>query len=620
MSFPRSLIAAVVLVLFVGILAVQCSRLAPAHAAPPPLVNGIIVQFTPTSAQVAQADWRPIYGQPGRYAIPADASKLGSALNAYTSRSDVILAEPNYVITLSDPAPDDIPGLILSTVNDPLASQEYALSRMNVYGAWDVSRGDGVVIAGVDTGVDCTHPDLQGKCYAGASFDPGAATPADNHGHGTHTAGTFAAVTNNSIGVSGVGYNAKILPVKVLSASGSGDHAAIASGIRWAADHGARVINLSLGGAYDSDTLRSAVSYAIGAHVVVVASAGNDGSRADLYPASYPGVISVCATDENDRKASFSNFASSVDVCAPGVGILSTTRGSGYGTMSGTSMAAPHVAGLAALVLAAHPSWGVSQVKAAIENGADAVVNVGHGRINAARAVGASTSPSPTVTPGPTPPPSSDDYASQVITGINNARAGYSLAPFTRVRALDNAADFHNRWMTDNGCFSHICTGEPDPFKRMRNAGYPLLTGSETIGAGYRTPQDMVNGWLNSPNHRAIVLGGLHDIGCGYLYSSSTQYGSYWTCDFGNSSDVVPSPTRAQPTATWTPIPRPTVPTPTPIGTPFLPSGWQMSIHFPYNRFTWTAIHNLYVQFCQGMARQGVWCTWERAPQGRDEG
>jgi thermitase len=246
-----------------------------------------------------------------------------------------------------------------------------------------------VWIAIVDTGVQYDHPDLSGKVYLGYNFVDGNWDPYDLNGHGTHCAGIAAAVTDNGIGIAGMAPNASILAVKVLDANGSGTLDNVASGIEYAADAGANVISLSLGGPSGSTTLQNAVDYAWNKGAVLVAAAGNNGSSAPTYPAYYSNVISVAATDSNDNKPSWSNYGSWVDVAAPGVNIYSTYPTNRYAYLSGTSMATPHVSGLAALLAAQGRTN--SQIRAAIQNTADPIAGTGtywkYGRINAANAV-----------------------------------------------------------------------------------------------------------------------------------------------------------------------------------------------------------------------------------------
>lgn len=275
--------------------------------------------------------------------------------------------------------------------NDPQFGSQWGLSRINCPGAWDHTVGDpSVVVAVVDTGVDLNHPELASLLLPGqdlVDFPPGSvpqpgwvfegdytgvdAIPQDEVGHGTHVAGTICCASNNGVGVAGVSWNARLLPVRVLArvrqtstgqVSGLGSSANIAAGIRWATDHGARVINMSLGGGGDAQVEREAVAYAVSKGVVVVAAMGNSNSNVPSYPAAYPGVVAVGATDSSDHRASFSNFGSWIDVAAPGVGIQSTYWDDTYASLSGTSMASPHVAGVAALILSRNSSLSADQV------------------------------------------------------------------------------------------------------------------------------------------------------------------------------------------------------------------------------------------------------------------
>ncbi len=533
--------------------------------------------------------------------VPEEATAM---VFAYQQDPAVAFAEPDYVAEIMG-WPD---GPVLSQEelralgeaspqgesqvipNDPYFPQMWNLAKIEAPAAWDISQGDpNVLIAVIDTGVTPTHPDLQGKVVAGYDFANNDDDPADEHGHGTHVAGTAAAVTNNAIGIAGVGYNVRIMPVKALDANGSGSHSWIANAIIWATDNGASVINMSLGGPYTSSTLRQAVDYAWERGVVLVASAGNEATSNPLYPAAYENVIGVSATTQNDQRAAFSNYGSYISIAAPGVAIWSTVRSDSYQAWSGTSMAAPHVAGVAALLKSLHPDWDNVRIRQVIESSADDLGSsgwdsvYGHGRLNAYQAL-ASTPPAPTptptstLTPEPTPTPTPrSDVEQALIDAINRLRVANGLHPLQRDERLMVAARRHSQDMAANDFCSHYGSDGSNPFDRMREAGYPLETGSEVIACGFRDADDVVSGWDNSPNHRAIILSAeLYDIGCGYA-EGDTAARYYWTCNLARATDRTPVPTPSRtpvPTATPTnPPPTPTpistsTPTPTPTETP----------------------------------------------------
>ncbi|HRF60738.1 MAG TPA: S8 family peptidase [Fimbriimonadaceae bacterium] len=309
-----------------------------------------------------------------------DTMSVDRAVRYYRSLPSVEYAEPNYTYHA------------FLTPNDSGWNNQYGPRKMACPTAWDVTTGSAsVVIAIVDTGIALTHPDLNDKIVAGYDFVNNDSNATDDQGHGTHCAGIAAAETNNATGVAGVGFNCKLMPVKVLGSNGSGSLTNVANGITFAANNGAKVISLSLGGSSGSTTLQNAVNYAWGRGCVVVAAAGNNGNTAPSYPGYYTNAIAVGSTDANDNRSSFSNYGNWVDVAAPGSSIYSTLRSGGYGNMSGTSMACPGVAGLAGLVFAKQgASATATSVRAAIENNCD---NVGtwvvKGRVNAFRAVSA---------------------------------------------------------------------------------------------------------------------------------------------------------------------------------------------------------------------------------------
>ncbi len=249
----------------------------------------------------------------------------------------------------------------LEVPNDPDYSKQWNFRNINVEQAWDETQGEGITVAVIDTGVSQV-PDLKlTKLVKGYDFVNDKADAADDNGHGTHVAGTIAQSTNNGYGVAGIAYKAGIMPLKVLSSTGGGTVADIAESIKFAADNGADVINMSLGGGGASTMIEEAIKYANSKGLVIVAAAGNEGRNASSYPARYPNVISVSATDAAGDKASYSNFGAGVDISAPGGSetgkIIQNTLDPSSGEsvfvgFQGTSMAAPHVAGVVALIKA----------------------------------------------------------------------------------------------------------------------------------------------------------------------------------------------------------------------------------------------------------------------------
>ena len=339
--------------------------------------------------------------------LPSRIARAGAAVDrAVPGTSWTELATPNHsarrvrAALLRDPAVAEVALSYIrhaSTLpNDPLwtSAQSSYLAPLKLDRAWDLSKGGGVTVAVVDTGTDLGHPDLAGQLVGGFNaLNPGA-PPQDDNGHGTMVSGIVAARTNNNRGVVAMAPNAKVMPVKVLDSTGSGTDSDIATGITWARTHGAKVINLSLGGSFDDPMLAQAVHNAILANVVVVAAAGNDSAETVEFPAADPGVLAVSATDHFGALTSFSSFGWRVDVAAPGLDVTSTTLGGGYATESGTSFSSPIVAGVAALIRAKQPTWTQAQVTARIRStardagvpGVDAAF--GHGLVSPLAALG----------------------------------------------------------------------------------------------------------------------------------------------------------------------------------------------------------------------------------------
>ncbi len=424
---------------------------------------------------------------------------LRDAEAEFESLPGVVYAEPNYIAEA------------FMVPNDTNYGYQWHFSTIGMESAWDISTGNGVVVAVIDTGVayeDFTQsfrsyyraPDLaQTNFVAGYDYINNDSHPNDDNGHGTHVAGTIAGSTNDTYGVAGIAFNASIMPIKVLDRRGSGTYDAVANGIRYAADNGAKVINLSLGGTASSQTLLDAVAYAHGKGVTVVAASGNNGSSSVSYPAAYDQyVIAVGATRYDNARAPYSNYGSSLDLVAPGGdtsvdqngdgygdGILQQTfTGSNYGAFGfyyfqGTSMATPHVAGVAALVLAHGNATTPQEVRSALEETATDLGAVGRdntygfGLVNPVTALSWGTPP---------PPPvyacsdgldndgdSFTDYPSDVgCTGATDTDEVDPPPPppppvYACSDGIDNDDDTFVDYPADLGCADAIDTDETDP-------------------------------------------------------------------------------------------------------------------------------------------------------------
>jgi thermitase len=316
------------------------------------------------------------------------------ALRRLATLADVVYIEPNRIRTAE------------LTPSDPLFVNQDALASIQAATAWELSVGGAVPIAVLDTGVSPTHLDLKSKLLPGYDFLNRDSDPRDDDGHGTYTAGVAAAVSNNDLGVAGVCWGCPIIPVKVLNRRGQGDDASIAEGLRWAADNGARIISMSLGGPEDSQVLREAIEYAHSRGALIVAASGNSQAEGNLpsYPAAYEQVLAVSATRADDSVTSFSTIGGYVDIAAPGEGVLSTfwtvVDGDGYGIASGTSAAAPHVAGAAGLIWSIRPELTNDQVGDVLRLGSDDRgppgfdPEYGYGRLNIRGALDVARDPS----------------------------------------------------------------------------------------------------------------------------------------------------------------------------------------------------------------------------------
>lgn len=267
---------------------------------------------------------------------------------------------------------------IESVPNDPSYSEQWGIPKIKADQAWDnMSGGSPVTIAIIDTGVKSDHPDLTANVVAGYNTISDSTNTEDDHGHGTHAAGIAAGKTGNGVGISGVSGNSQIMPIKAMGATGSGFTSDISEGVVWAVDHGAKVINMSLGTTSYSQVLQDAINYAYNQGAIVIAAAGNSNVSTNHYPAAMDHVVGVSATTTTDTKASFSNYGSYVDIAAPGTDILSTTFDGSYGYKQGTSMASPFVAGVAALVWSQRPTLTPGQLEQVLEASAKDIGTAG---------------------------------------------------------------------------------------------------------------------------------------------------------------------------------------------------------------------------------------------------
>jgi serine protease len=345
------------------------------------------------------------------YIVKGDGQLLNSLRGEFGKETEFI--EPNYIYKLPKPRTvareaeywEDLrkptPHNLQDAPNDPYFSKQWNMQNIGVLGAWKETRGKGVTVAVIDTGISRVRDLAETKFAKGYDFVNDRENASDDNGHGTHVAGTIAQATNNSWGVVGIAYEATLMPLKVLAESGDGTVADIAEAIKFAADNGADVINMSLGGSGESQLMKKAIGYAHKKGVVIIASAGNENRNGASYPARYPHVIGVSATAPNNEKAPYSNYGAGVDISAPGGSeagkILQETIDAENKSepvflgLQGTSMASPHVAGVAALIKAlgvSNPTEVLDILKNSARPIADDKLNYfGAGHLNAEAAV-----------------------------------------------------------------------------------------------------------------------------------------------------------------------------------------------------------------------------------------
>lgn len=426
------IVAAVAVVALLGVLVAPGSALALApegpRVAPMSEPHGgevpgqLIVTFEPgvtpdeEHAAVAEHEGRLVDSMPGKATklVQVDPANVDKLAREIAGEDEVAEVERNHLVGALA-FPED------TTPDDSYYSYQWNFGQISVPEAWQRANGAGVVVAVIDTGVAYEGysdtlgtyvklPDLAGTSFApGYDFVNEDLHPNDDNGHGSNVAGTVAQTTNNAASEAGIAYRATIMPVKVLSGSGSGTTFDVAAGIRWAADHGASVINMSLGSSYASSTMQNAITYANGLGVVVVAAAGNCNSSAPFYPASHEGVVSVGAVRYDRTRSYYSNYGPTLDVVAPGGDTSVDQNGDGYGDgilqqtfsgyptdygdyfFQGTSMASPHVAAVSALLLGNGLS--ATEVVPALEHSAVDLGaagrddTYGYGEVNAAGAL-----------------------------------------------------------------------------------------------------------------------------------------------------------------------------------------------------------------------------------------
>ena len=413
---------------------------------------------------------------------------------------------------------DELVPLEALVPNDPQYPSAWHLAKIQAPGAWDVANGTGVTVAVLDTWVDPTHLDLAANLVPGWNAVAGTTTTetTDVYGHGTKVAGTVAALSNNALGVTSVAWGAKVMPVRITNRTdGNAYTSDIANGLVWAADHGAKVANVSYG-VTGSSIVASAAQYLRSKGGIVVVAAGN--SSTDPGYANSPYMVTVSATDGNDAKASWSNYGNLVDFAAPGVGIWSTVAGGSYAAVSGTSFASPTTAAVAALVMAANPDLLPADVEAVLQNSADDLgaagwdANYGFGRVNAARAVNlagktvVSDTQAPTVGIGsPAAGATVQDVATVDVTASDNyGVARVELYANGALVASDTTAPYAFAWDTSALTAGSSVTLTARAYDAANNAATSTGVTVKIAGAADTTPPTVA---VTSPANGATVSG-----------------------------------------------------------------------------------------------------------------
>lgn len=471
--------------------------------------------------------------------------------------------------------------------NDPYLSSEWHLGKVGAAVAWDSApgMGDGVKIAILDSGVDASHPDLAGNLIAGYNFIDNNTNTTDTCGHGTAVAGTAAAVSNNSSGVAGIAGKAKIMPVRIAStdtASGGcyAYYSTVVSGINFAADNGARVINVSYVGIAASQAVLSAAQYAKSKGSLVFASAGNNGRDEGLTPTT--AMVVVSATDENDNLPSWSSYGNFVTISAPGTNIWTTSNGGGYGQWNGTSFASPLTAGIAALMMSGNPSLDNLSIESilystAVDRGAiGRDTYFGYGRVDAATAVRAAVARTVKAdTQAPTTAITAP-LASDTVSGLVNVNMAASdnvgvvradLKVNGTVVATDGSAPFAFTW-DSAGVANGMATLNVVAYDAAGNAGVSPSVTVNVANAAKTTTQNWIScasegSACNFSGTRQVRYGANNSyafvtatgsVACSNAIFGDPIYGVVKTCDYADVVSITPTPAPA-PTPvveTWT--------------------------------------------------------------------
>lgn len=470
--------------------------------------------------------------------------------------------------------------------NDPYLGSEWHVNKVGAPAAWDsaVGMGDGVKIAILDSGVDPGHPDLVGNLIAGYNFMDGNANTSDTCGHGTAVAGTAAAVSNNSSGVAGIAGKAKIMPVKIAAYNSSAGacyayYSTVASGINYAADNGARVINVSYVGIAASQAVLNAAQYAKSKGSLVFASAGNNGRDEDLSPTT--AMVVVSATDENDNLASWSSYGSFVTISAPGTSIWTTNNGGGYGQWNGTSFASPLTAGVAALMMSASPSADNLTIESLLyatstdRGAAGRDSYFGYGRVNAAAAVQAAVA---RVVKADTQAPTAAITslgAGATVSGLvavdlsatdNVGVVRADLKVNGTVVATDTSAPFGFSW-DSAGVANGMATLTVVVYDAAGNAGVSPSVAVNVANAIKTVTQNWTRcasegGACNFSGTRQVRYGANNNyafstatgiLACSNSVFGDPMYGVVKTCDYGDaiSTTITPAPAPTPIVETW---------------------------------------------------------------------